>query len=591
MSDVVITESYLEDIADAIRDRNGTNNTYKIYEMDEAIKDLHNVILKKWVRPSDWPDYSTIEIGDNEEVIYLTYDASYDHTFIHVIANAPYTIQKGLVTNGVFVGSGNATDCSANEKFQEALTPINNHDFICYKIVPQSGNTISKFWFAPLTNENTSQTITGLRQPCLERYCRLPSWTGIGGGTSGQYWHTTDLIADTVIGASPTSLSSAYNNNAGMLCYCDLSKCSFANVTTLYQLFGSQANLIEYYLPHDLGTNCTSLSGSFYNCQALQFIDVSGWDTSNVTSFNAMFSGCRGLIEIKGVEDFDVSSTTTLASMFSSCNVLRKLDISKWETTSSLTNLSSTFYALYQIEELDVSGFNTENVTDFSSCFNSCNKLKSLDLRNWSITSKVTKLNSMFAYCYSLASLLRNKDWNTSNVTTFEAMFTRCKMLREHDLSDFVFTKATTIKDMFSYNFSVKKIKATFNLPVSTNMQGFSNCYLLNDLSELSFTNCQYMPNFGYCYNITYLTIPTSVTSISSGALRDLAQCEVLDFHNLTAVPTLSAATDITNGMNTKLKIVVPDDLYSTWIAATNWSNSNISSKIITYSDYQASLS
>lgn len=38
MSKVLVTESYLEDIADAIREKSGTQNTYKPHQMAAAIE-------------------------------------------------------------------------------------------------------------------------------------------------------------------------------------------------------------------------------------------------------------------------------------------------------------------------------------------------------------------------------------------------------------------------------------------------------------------------------------------------------------------------------------------------------------------------
>ena len=40
MSQVLVTESYLEDIADAIREKNGTETTYKPSQMAAAIEDI-----------------------------------------------------------------------------------------------------------------------------------------------------------------------------------------------------------------------------------------------------------------------------------------------------------------------------------------------------------------------------------------------------------------------------------------------------------------------------------------------------------------------------------------------------------------------
>ena len=46
----------------------------------------------------------------------------------------------------------------------------------------------------------------------------------------------------------------------------------------------------------------------------------------------------------------------------------------------------------------------------------------------------------------------------------------------------------------------------------------------------------------------------------------------ILDFRRANAVPTLSGTSTFTNTPSNK-EIIVPDSLYDTWIAATNWSS------------------
>lgn len=60
---------------------------------------------------------------------------------------------------------------------------------------------------------------------------------------------------------------------------------------------------------------------------------------------------------------------------------------------------------------------------------------------------------------------------------------------------------------------------------------------------------------------------------------------ELIDFSDATAVPALSNTNAFTNVPST-CKIVVPDSLYTSWRAATNWSNSSIKNMIVKKSDY-----
>ena len=60
---------------------------------------------------------------------------------------------------------------------------------------------------------------------------------------------------------------------------------------------------------------------------------------------------------------------------------------------------------------------------------------------------------------------------------------------------------------------------------------------------------------------------------------------ELVDRTGSTRVPTLSNVNNFAN-TNDTYKIVVPDSLYDTWIAATNWAS--IASHIMKQTDWNA---
>lgn len=592
MSKVYIDDSVFTNIADAIRDRNGETATYKPREMDDAIKDLHNVRVKKWERPSDWPDYSKVDLT-NQEVIYLTYDCTdiYDPKPISIRVYGAYSVVRGQINNGIFTASSDVTNVASGGIFREML-PTDEGDYVVYKITPQEDAVITRFAFARWDNlEASGGYYPSWIQPCVERYCRIPSWIGTANRTSEQYtWTTRYLIADTVMDGAPSgTLQNMYNDGGNILEKVDMSTCSFANVTSLQQSFINQHALSEIYLPHDLSNKCTVLYQTFYNNYSLINLDLTDWDTSGVTRFDGMFMGCRKLIEINGIENFNVSASTTFNSMFSGCWALQDLDVSKWIITSVCTNLLNMFYGCRSIRKLNVNNFDTSNVIQFSGCFYENELLTELDLTNWTVSNKATTLDGMFQYCKMLKTISR-KSWDTSNVTSFDSMFRECKKLEEIDISDFDFSKTTTIRYLFMNDHSLRKIKANINIPLITNRTNVTDCveqcWNLKDISELIFTNTTYMPDFSYNYVLQELTVPSSVINIYDATLRNMPQLRLLDFRNHTSVPTLGRYTDITNGMNNFVKIVVPDNLYDTWIAATNWSNALLKYNIIKQSDY-----
>lgn len=67
-----------------------------------------------------------------------------------------------------------------------------------------------------------------------------------------------------------------------------------------------------------------------------------------------------------------------------------------------------------------------------------------------------------------------------------------------------------------------------------------------------------------------------------SSTFKGCTHLELVDFSQATAVPTIESNTF--SNTNSTFQIVVPDALYSSWIAATNWSA--LSSQIVKASEY-----
>lgn len=80
----------------------------------------------------------------------------------------------------------------------------------------------------------------------------------------------------------------------------------------------------------------------------------------------------------------------------------------------------------------------------------------------------------------------------------------------------------------------------------------------------------------GACYRLKNVIIPKKYSIILASAFESCYNVAYYDFSHHTAVPTL-VSTGAFTGIPADCKIIVPDNLYDTWIAATNWS---------TYSDY-----
>jgi uncharacterized repeat protein (TIGR02543 family) len=115
--------------------------------------------------------------------------------------------------------------------------------------------------------------------------------------------------------------------------------------------------------------------------------------------------------------------------MFCACEALTSLDVSHFNT-EQVTNMSYMFWDCEKLTALDVSHFDTENVTDMYGMFLDCGALTSLDVSNFN-TEKVTTMEKMFMYCVALEEIICKSDWSQSpSLTSSEDMFKGCTKLK-----------------------------------------------------------------------------------------------------------------------------------------------------------------
>ena len=170
-------------------------------------------------------------------------------------------------------------------------------------------------------------------------------------------------------------------------------------------------------------SSVTSLFLAFNN-SGLKQINVSNWDTSNVTNTSNTFSHCELLTSID-VSKWNTSKVTNMEGMFVGCNLLASVDVSKWNT-SKVTDMASMFSGCGALRSIDVSKWNTSNVTDISGMFFGCGSLHSVDITGWD-TSKVTDMTRLFFNCSSLTTITGVLDFK--NCTEYYGTFFGCNNL------------------------------------------------------------------------------------------------------------------------------------------------------------------
>ena len=194
-------------------------------------------------------------------------------------------------------------------------------------------------------------------------------------------------------------------------------------------------------------------------------------------------------------------------------------------------------------------------IVQFNKVIFGSNKVYGNMLKKSEIGNGVTSIgSSAFSSCYSLSSVVIPQGVTSIGTQAFHY----CP-----SLSSVVIPQGVTKIDnnAFYYCYSLSSVV----IPQSVTSIGISA--------------------FSSCVSLSSVVIPQGVTSISSGVFSNCPSLVILDFSESTSVPTLSSTSAIPT--HAEMRIIVPDDLYDTWISATNWSS--YASRIIKKSDWAAS--
>ncbi|PCT79719.1 BspA family leucine-rich repeat surface protein [Listeria monocytogenes] len=259
------------------------------------------------------------------------------------------------------------------------------------------------------------------------------------------------------------------------------------SLLTTEGMFKNCSNLMEVDLSGLDTSAVTTMWDMFNSCRALEELDVSNFDTSSVTNMYAMFEDCTSLEELD-VSNFDTSSVTDMYRVFNGCEKLKKLDVSNFDT-SSATEMVQMFRNCSALEKLDVSNFNTSLVTDMRAMFAGCTSLEALDVSNFD-TSSVTNMAAMFSDNEKLEKLDLST-FDTSSVTNMGTMFKNCTALKSLFLDNF--THAASSTDMFTGTTSLTYLFVSHNV---SNFNGLENTSWYDEKNWVQFSNLSQLQTY-----------------------------------------------------------------------------------------------
>ena len=293
----------------------------------------------------------------------------------------------------------------------------------------------------------------------------------------------------------------------------DISNWNTSNVTTMYGMFSgssSQGSMAFTNLP--IGnwdvSNVLDMTGMFNRCTNMSTIPVGNWNMTKCKNIYQMFNSCTGLISIP-VGNWDLANCENAAAVFQNCENLTELDVSNWKL-SKCKNMNAMFVRCKSLSNIDVSNFDTSSCQTTAAMFYGCESLTSLNVSHFNMQN-CTDTSMMFYGC-KLIKELDLHTWDVSKVTTMSSMFAcpaasggygSTGTLESVNLTNWDVSSCTTMSSMFSSQGKLKYV------PIET-WKGTSAC-----------TNMGWM--FWTCSSLTSIDLSNFDTS------------NVVSFHHLFA--------------------------------------------------------
>ncbi len=299
-----------------------------------------------------------------------------------------------------------------------------------------------------------------------------------GGGYKRAPWYERrELVTSAEIKLTGTRNASYMFYGCSNLASVDVSGFNTSQITNMNSMFYGCDSLEKLDLSGFDTSRVKDMGWMFCGCDSLRTLEVGGFDTSLVTDMSWMFYGCGGLTDLQ-VGSFDTGKVIDMNNMFGRCGGLTSLNVSSFDT-SHVTDMGWMFGGCGGLTAFDLSGFNTSRVTNMQGMFSACGSLGELNLSSFN-TAQVKNMRDMFHDCTSL----RNVDlssFDTSQVIYMDRMFYWC-CLDNLDLSSFDTSKVTSAEEMFreAFSYKLQTMRTPYNLRISIALPGWEQWYLMD---------------------------------------------------------------------------------------------------------------
>ena len=322
-----------------------------------------------------------------------------------------------------------------------------------------------------------------------------------------------------------------------------------------------------------LKDNIRDISYIFAGCDKITSEELnrnlSAWKLSGDLNIREVFRDCHSLERID-MNVFRNCNITDSSSVFSTCKKLKTIANIGNLNISKADGMSYLFYECNALTQLDLSNWDTSNIQYMIATFDGCNNLTELNCSTWN-TSKVYNMQLAFYNCNSLETI-PVRDWDTRNVIYMDKTFGNCTSLVNLDVSKWDTSKVVELTNTFYHCSSLKTLDVskwkTSNVLRSDSL--FSGCEKLTSLDVLKWdtgniTTASGM--FSACRALTSLDVSkwntSKMTNISSM------------FNSCTALTTLDVSKWNTSNV-TNMKSIFSSCPSLTTLDASKWNTGKV---------------
>ena len=322
-----------------------------------------------------------------------------------------------------------------------------------------------------------------------------------------------------------------------------------------------------------LKDNIRDISYIFAGCDKLTSDELnrnlSAWKLSGDLNIREAFRDCHSLERID-MSAFRNCNITDSSSVFSTCKKLKTIANIGNLNISKADGISYLFYECNALTQLDLSNWDTGNIQYMIVTFDGCNNLTELNCSTWN-TSRVYNMQLAFYNCNSLETI-PVRDWDTRSVMYMDKAFGNCTSLVNLDVSKWDTSKVVELTNTFYHCSSLKTLDVskwkTSNVLRADSL--FSGCEKLTslDVSKWDTGNITTASSmFSACRALTSLDVSkwntSKMTNISSM------------FNSCTALTTLDVSKWNTSNV-TNMKSIFSSCPSLTTLDTSKWNTGKV---------------